>query len=236
MKSFNRIAKMGVELEGGWETKPDARMVGDGSVSVSANYVGELPSPPFEDPVALTAWMRKNYPTKTNQSCGMHVHVSFKNRKDYLRFMSKEAFDHIHDELEKWGKRANIKNEHFWARLRGDNTYCKLFYSPMKQVKHVDKGPARYSMLNYCYGRYGTMELRVLPLFKEVDVGVAAVMAFANICERWLGKRRALGSRSEMVILEESPALPPSTEHAYETIYHEADGFELVTLEDATCA
>jgi hypothetical protein len=235
-KEFNRIHKMGIELEGGWDRKPEARMVPDGSVDApGARYVGECPSPPIAEPTELEKWMRANYPTHTNRSCGMHVHVSFKDLRDYLRLMSQQAFNHIHAELGAWGKRANIKNAHFWERLQGDNTYCKKEYNPMKQVKHHDKGPARYSMLNYCYGRYQTMELRVLPLFKEVDVGVAAVAAFADILEKYLAKRRPLSSRSEMVILEESNLTQEDTEYETETLAH-SEGLEVITLEDALCA
>lgn len=207
MDSFSRIKLVGVELEGGWQTAPAdlSRMIGDGSIQLQRGgnilHVGEIPSPPLASPPELFTWMTANYPQYTNSSCGMHVHVSFKSQNSYLRIMDKAFFDHMIEKLYAWGRETGIQDTNFFDRLEGKNTYCKKEYNPMGQVKYTQKGPHRYSILNYCHGRYGTAELRVLPLFKTLDEAQKAITAYFTIVEDWL-KRPPVSLKSVKASIE----------------------------------
>lgn len=222
MDSFSRIKLVGVELEGGWHTAPPHPMISDGSITLSRNtamvdghsiqHVGEIPSPPFGSPSEMFEWMKLNYPHYTNSSCGMHVHVSFKSQNSYLRIMDQKFFDYMIEKLLEWGKANGIKDKNFFNRLEGRNTYCKREYNPMGQVKYTNKGPHRYSILNYCHARYGTAELRVLPLFKTLEEATKAITAYFNIIESWLAQP-PVGLKSVKVSLDlkAEESVPAST-------------------------
>lgn len=222
---LERIKAIGVELEGGWDERPEARMIGDGSIDMSrdtAHYIGELPSPPYGTTRGLFNWMERNYPHHVNSSCGMHVHISFKSDNSYIRAMDKVFFDYIQRELLTWGNVYGVKNKEFFKRLEGGNTYCKPTYNPMGQVSYTDKGPNRYSMLNYCYERYQTIELRVLPAFKEFTTAKAAIEAYLGLVEAWLKQPpRTLKALRKMVILEEADkAVPELDDDFYVEVKH----------------
>src|SRR5688572_24618845 len=95
-KAKNRVTMIGIELEGGWMKVPDnARVIRDGSVVFDPyvvpggnlpRIIGELPSLPM--PVEkFPEWVTKFYPSHVNESCGMHVHMSFANAFLYDRVM-----------------------------------------------------------------------------------------------------------------------------------------------------
>lgn len=51
--------------------------------------IGELPSPPMEVK-KFPLWMTKYYPSHVNDTCGLHVHMSFKSALHYQRLMIPE--------------------------------------------------------------------------------------------------------------------------------------------------
>jgi hypothetical protein len=236
---FNRIKLVGVELEGGWTDRPPSPMIGDGSIRLVRgnqaadgrviNHVGEIPSPPFASPAELFAWMRDNYPQHTDRSCGMHVHLSFKSNNSYVRIMDKAFFDHVRAALIDWGRGpGGITYDQFFSRLEGGNSYCRTEYRPMEQVKHKEKGPARYSILNYCYGRYQTVELRALPLFPTLVEAEAAITAYFEIVENWLARPpRGLKPVRKFVDLERAPYEKPQTETIDVTVRDDAETREV---------
>lgn len=220
---FGRIDMAGVELEGGWTDTPPSDLIGDGSISLRQgnagangqpiNYVGEIPSPPFKSPDKLFAWMKLNYPQHTNSSCGMHVHTSFKSQNSYVRIMDRAFFDYIRTGLSAWGTDRPGTDPRFFERLSGSNTYCKNEYNPMGQVRYKDKSPHRYSILNYCHGRYKTVELRALPLFGTYEEAVAAITAYFELVEAWLKQPpRGLKRLKKTVQLKAEPHEAPSQE------------------------
>src|SRR5688572_21742098 len=98
-KPKNRVARIGVELEGAWKSLPPgiSRLEPDGSVfkdpatetkKVPAGHqAGELPIGPIQ-PAALPRFMKKYYPHKTDKTCGMHVHMSFETVQHYNLLMN----------------------------------------------------------------------------------------------------------------------------------------------------
>lgn len=183
---YRYVNRVGIELEGGWFDPVDFQLEHDGSVRVDADRSGEIPSPPLA-PRAIPAWMREHYPDAVNASCGMHVHVSVKHQWHYARLMDREFLDFMKEALTAWGTRLAIRQDHpFWSRLRGENQYCTPEHHPELQIQHKDKGGERYTMLNYVWGRYRTVECRVLPAFAACEIGISAVYAVVDAFEAFL--------------------------------------------------
>lgn len=191
---MQRIHKIGVEIEGGWNTgNVPAASPGncgvDGSVSFSeTGVVGhEFVSAPYTNLLELTEWIRRVYPPHTNSTCGLHVHFSFKSSFDYGRVIDKRFGDYFHEQMTEWAKRAEIKNKHFYARLSGENHFCKREWKPEPQMKATGKDSScRYCQWNFCWGIRKTAECRMLPTFKNVNVAIAAVTQLVKVVEGYL--------------------------------------------------
>jgi hypothetical protein len=199
---FNRIAKVGIELEGGWTQRPFGRVDaarniewhGDGSVRVAAAYVGEaVVQTPLDNWQAVSDWIVTAYPQVVNATCGLHVHVSFKRIADYALLMDDKFYAFFIERLKAWGTRTNIKAHHsFWHRLDGGNPYCRKTFVPDAQVATRIKTSARYAHLNFCLSLHTTIEARVLPMFKHPHVAVSAVQELLSIYEDYLSQNRKL--------------------------------------------
>jgi hypothetical protein len=197
--SANRIDAIGLELEGGWaETSRARRLVKhDGSVrGIDGNHVaGEVNSPPLSDFAACEAWLRENYPQQVNESCGFHVHVSLKPLH-YSRIMNPgyepvflEAMEDLYTRF-----RGEPAFAQFRERLDGQNQYCQKIFRPEDQLwrrePYGDRVGAhalpRYSQLNYCWGRHGTMECRLFPCFPQVQHAIEACKSFIDSINNFL--------------------------------------------------
>jgi hypothetical protein len=187
MDLYPRIKMAGVELEGAW-THDKLNTLGidledDGSVGDFSNAVydecdlGEIPSPPFSSVPEFMKFITTNYPDFVNKTCGMHVHVSTNTLADYQALMNVKFYSFLKLSLSVWGKKNNIlPKSAFWTRLKGNNgQFCADRFNPDTQVLTEYKGGDRYTMLNYCYKVHGTMECRVLPMFKSKKIAAAAV-------------------------------------------------------------
>ena len=185
------IKLVGIELEGGWDEAPDAPIHGDGSVTASGEYdSGEISSPPLrrED---VESFIVRNYPQNVNPSCGLHVHTSLKSVGRYQQLMSEDFFAHWKNQMRLWGERYPVhRDSQFWQRLAGRNTYCRDSFQAEEQAEATSKWDCRYSMLNFCWTLHGTLEARVLPMFKRPATAIAAVNRHLDIIEEYLSKRR----------------------------------------------
>ena len=195
MGAYNRIAAYGIELEGAWDYEPSGA-VHDGSIEgcdlEEVGYMGELPSPPLYSLDATAKWIRSYFYNATNETCGMHVHMSFKNLADYALMMDGKAFqDFLMENLYTWAQR-NLGSDHpIFPRLGGDNPMCELNYIPDDQIDKTEKGNERYNVLNFCYALHTTLEIRVLPSFETSDEAVGAVTYLSELVNTWLkGKRK----------------------------------------------
>lgn len=186
--TFEYINKMGVELEGGWDIKPDG-LKSDCSVSISGvNYRGEVCSRPNTTLNRLITWITENHPTKANGSCGLHVHVSLKSDLDYLRLTDKSFYDYFLDSFNQWGMKNCPDHVEFWSRFHGFNGYCLKRLQPHKQINDQDKSGFRYTQLNFCKALHGTLEVRMLPMFEDKDLTISAVCKLAEIIESYLDR------------------------------------------------
>ena len=186
---FNRIYRIGLEVEGGWNrapTYPGCTMASDMSVTVSGYTAKEAVSLPLASIDEGKAFLRGIYPHAVNNTCGFHVHFSFINPADYARLMDKIFFDFWLDEVRKWGLENQIRNKNFWHRLSGQNTYCKRVHQPDAQSIQTGKGTYRYAHWNFCYKFHKTVECRMMPTFKNVATAEKALEFLVNTVEKFL--------------------------------------------------
>jgi hypothetical protein len=127
------------------------------------------------------AWIAKWYPPVVNMTCGLHVHVRFKNHDEtYLHVMRPELEDRIIAALVKWGQAMKVPLTHpFWHRLAGGSIHCRKGITPeIIQAQYKNTGaedPSRYYVVNFCKTRHNTLEVRILPMFKDKHTAIRAI-------------------------------------------------------------
>lgn len=202
------INKVGIEIEGGWPHTPNG-YIKDQSLSGLASPVrGEVPSPPLLMS-EVEKWVKMYCPIEVNQTCGLHIHVSFKNLASYLCVMEQDFYDLFLIRMDEWGKKEKLPAAHqFWYRLKGNNHFCKRAFNPAAQVHTKTKGDHRYTHLNYCYDMHGTIECRLFPGFKEPELIISAVNALVSCYEEYLEKNfKKLECSHNYEIIEEAGEL-----------------------------
>ena len=199
-KARNRVYRVGIELEGGWDKLPPdvSGLVHDGSVRFDSlvervpPLIGELPSPAL-DMKTWPSWLKKNYPSGTNASCGMHVHMQPVTALTYQRLMDARYPATVVQAFKEWAKKENFPaDDAFWQRLAGKSRYCQHLFYPDDQIKKVDKDhnqerPGhRYTVIHYCYARYGTVECRLLPMMRDAAQAERAIRELIDVTNAFL--------------------------------------------------
>ena len=213
-KLRDRIYRVGIELEGGWKRTPEGVVIAhDGSVKGLDSEVipGEPPNPPKEvhyyageiqsEPLEVgrvAKWVKQFYPHRVNDTCGLHVHMSFKSAFHYQLLMVPEFQATILLYLQKWAEVEGFPQSHYiWNRLAGRNVQCQAvtvrdFYPDLQaraskkqyeahQPRHEYSPGHRYTVINYCYGQHTTLECRVLPMMEKPAQAIAAVQRVLSI-------------------------------------------------------
>jgi hypothetical protein len=205
-KVKNRVALVGVELEGGWIELPPgvAQLDHDGSVfngrmPAGVRYIGELPIGPAL-PAGIGELIRQNHPQKVNNTCGMHVHMSFETLWYYHVLMVPEYTKTVIHYLTKWAEEQKFKDSHhIWPRLKGESRFCRDEFWPdmqagTKRKDHNQERPGhRYTHVHYC-GRHSppTIEIRTLPMMDKIKTAISAVhrvIDITNACLYVLGPK-----------------------------------------------
>jgi len=207
-KPINRIAKIGIELEGGWKVLPiGTKLERDGSVFEGAGddgqfgrskfpgyRCGELPIGPIQ-PASMASALKKFYPELVNASCGMHIHMSFRRLLHYNILTSPVYQETILKYLLKWAADEGFpEDHHIWPRLRNENIYCQKQHWPDEQIKtdrkdhNKDRFGHRYTMIHYCWGRTSTIECRLLPMMSGVQQAIRAITLLLDITNACLVK------------------------------------------------
>ena len=208
-----KIDKVGIELEGLWIDPPShINVYGDGSVyfndrdedqdSDNNVQIGEINCKPLELHEAIR-FIDTSYPDDMNKSCGYHIHLSFKDELAYAQLMEKKFYDYFLTKMEEFGHENKINaDSQFWARLRGENTFCKKRFLALKQVKLKYKDEDRYAHLNYCYNLRSrdpntgiekprkTLECRLFPVFHKKDLAIKGLIRFCEIVETYLATQK----------------------------------------------
>lgn len=189
----SRIHLVGVELEGGWDKAPEgARVQRDGSVRTNGVLVGEISFRILQQ-TEVEGWMKKYYPKYVNDTCGMHVHMSMETALHYMRLMVPEYGGTIVACMTDWAKRNNLPKGHpIWPRLEDRNRYCRHWFCADQQAIVADKDFSqdrdgnRYTAINYCFVRNGTVECRLLPMMETPELGYSAVREVLRITDAFL--------------------------------------------------
>lgn len=218
-KVKNRVALVGVELEGGWKKLPPGvvQLERDGSVfndriPAGVNFMGELPLGPAL-PAGIGQLIRDNHPSQVNATCGMHVHMSFDTLRYFQTLMIPEFQETMLHYLGLWATENKLPEKHcIWERLRGESRYCRKEFWPDKQAgvkqKTHDMAHAghRYTAIHYC-GRQNTIECRVLPMMPAASKAISAVervIQITNACLYVLSKSSKLDRHVSKVELPEN--------------------------------
>lgn len=193
MAAKNRVSSIGLEVEGGWtEGRPGIKH--DGSVQeLRSPYRGEMCSnPPHKNLDEAEQWLRENYPNEVNNTCGFHVHVALPPLH-YSRLMDEQFNNKFLLSMEDfWNRyRGQPGFDQFRSRLDGQNQYCQKIFRPEEQLWRTEaygdrSRLPRYSQLNYCFGRHGTMECRLFPCFERVEHSIEGMRAFVNSINEYL--------------------------------------------------
>ena len=193
------IDKVGIEIEGLW-TETGSRRVrtaasqwhmgisGDGSIHTRGCsrglYANEFQTAPGYVEAAL-AQLVAGYPDEVNESCGMHVHVSFLDPTVITQLMTPEFFAYFRRRWLEWGERTGLHPDcEFYSRLEGENQYCRPNDNrTITDNAHHD----RYFQLNFsAWHEHKTVECRLLPMFQHAAIGVSAVKELLSIYHDWV--------------------------------------------------
>lgn len=199
------------------ESLANARMraageLGAAPAGVRPMQVGEIPSPVMP-PSELHAWMSKYYPQSVNETCGLHVHMSFEKALLYQRLMVPAYQATILDYVAKWAKEEKLASSHaLWPRLNGDSPYCQHKFWPDRQVATRGKDHDqrreghRYTVINFCYLTNGTVECRLLPMMTTADQGIRAVQLILDITNAFLmkGKYREPQLQAHTIVTDDA--------------------------------
>lgn len=155
----NRVAAVGIELEGGWDKNCGEEMHTDNSVKfpppidvavidpntglsavnvtgVRPKYgIGEVISKPLP-PAMMDEWVMRCYPQHVNGTCGLHVHMSFFYKLNYSRLMTPDFGIAIIEAVKEFGFDEGLAGDHpLWLRITDTNhPHCAQTYCGDKQV------------------------------------------------------------------------------------------------------
>lgn len=191
---FRSINAFGVELEGGWDgVPPDNELLkGDGSVSAGGrHWVGEMASKPMYNWRNGESFIHDNYPDNVDSSCGLHVHISFKKALTGILVLADDSGygDGLINVLHRWGAKNKIMPRScFYTRINGGNDFCKTEWNVRSLWS--SHGGDRYTAVNFSAWReHGTVEIRVLPMFKKSSLAVKAVRRVLSYTDRYVAAR-----------------------------------------------
>lgn len=196
--AFKYIDRVGLEIEGGWNYNRED-LIPEGSLYAehfnnSACFGELITKEPIDNLEGVLAFLDKNWPTETQVKCGYHIHFSLKDINLYSACMTKGFMDGFVECMRKWAQDFPCRNPHFLRRLSGENNFCRHTFIPEKQVgitKKVHNNDTRYTLFNYCYGMFKTIECRLFPTFGEVRAAKAATVALIQYVEEFLEKNHS---------------------------------------------
>ena len=207
---LNPINAIGIEFEGGWDRDPrqtslDRRRSkityglhtkGDGSVELDDGdyHIGEATTDPVQwnetGRITMRHIIQNSYPDYTNETCGGHVHYSFKNIQCMRLLMEREFYDGWISNLKTMSSQLSSCGQDE-LDSRWNNSYCQdLFYPEEAITGHGD----RYAYQNWCsYGSHGTLEFRILPMFESNRDYWKAFSFLTDYIEDYIRDRMWLG-------------------------------------------
>lgn len=191
-KSYNKI---GIEIEGRWydymrlknrvHSIMGATIAGDGSIwgGLGNSEAVEVRTRP-DTVTDVLRQLLDLYPDESDASCGMHVHVSFNDTTHISQLLCPLFYAYFIDRWTKWGQSRGLSTDgQFFRRLRGHNDFCQRNRTWSDEALRTD----RYTHLNFSsWSAHGTLECRLLPMFRDSSLAVGAVVELLSIYEDWL--------------------------------------------------
>ncbi len=153
----------------------------------ASGWQGEISSIPMASRDEYVAMLTTLHPDEANASCGFHVHASF-TPSDYSRLMEPVFWTFFTAKWRSWQRPEGANDdewERFQYRLDGRQSYCRANFTPDAQVNDIGE---RYTQLNFCFRKHGTLECRLLPMFNTPAVSVAAVDYLLSIYDEFLSQ------------------------------------------------
>lgn len=88
------------------------------------SYIGEIASPTFKRYEDVIVFTDDNYPDRSNDSCGIHLHLSFLKLLDYSFLMENKFRDYFESKMLDFGKTNGLKpDSQFYRRLAGQTHF-----------------------------------------------------------------------------------------------------------------
>ena len=98
--------------------------------------------------------------------------------------------------MKKFAETCSVEDkENLLHRIRGAH-YCECSFIPEKQV---DESGDRYTQVNYCHSRYGTLEVRLLPMFHDKYTHLNAVSTVLDYTTDFIRMHLAYGQPERIV-------------------------------------
>jgi hypothetical protein len=166
-----------------------------------------IPEEPYSDPEDLEKWIVKYYPAAVNETCGMHVHTSFKSIKHYNNLMEEEFYLFFLENMNKFIKTYEgfeqypIDKERFKSRLNGENRFTTKVFIPDYQCKKFKGNYYRYTQLNFSYKVHNTIECRLFPMFIRVETALDAVKVLIKTYCDYLDKIYKNNEKKEKLLI-----------------------------------
>ena len=120
---------------------------------------------------------------KQNETCGNHMHFSFKNNNLYMiSLLSSWSF--IKHYLSRYISTYKDK-EKYMRRL--ENNYCRVIKSHDDLIKNITED--RYYMINFrAVYKHGTLEIRIMPYADNAEEYLQMLMFNINTIENYLDR------------------------------------------------
>ena len=209
---FRYLDRLSLELEGAWynyreDIHKDLSFSKE-DFSPEFESVGEFTSKPFTTFNEWAECLIKNYPDYSCNKCGFHIHFSLKSPAHYMMCMEKGFYDKFLESLKEWGRKNVSPDDYFWARLAGANKYCQNVFIPDTQANYREKGINRLdrrTILNYTYRHLGTIEVRVLPMFKDYNLAISAINNIVNFVEKYISENKNNNIQFNQKVVAEIP-------------------------------
>ena len=180
----------------------------DGSVEASESYEGntddfvngEISSPKFRiDRFLQFRNFEKSNPVEwTDDTCGIHVHVSTNNALAFQKLCDLEFYTKFRKDVWRFmhnGLFSEETLEQFRDRFNGESQYCKSGFNPDKSINGgmrefqtcYTSTNGRYNDMNFdSYHKFGTVECRLFPSSSSHDEVINMVEWFVNFTNHYL--------------------------------------------------
>jgi len=168
-----------------------------------------VPRLPYSQLDDLKKWIIKYYPVAINETCGFHIHVSFKSIRHYNNLMEEEFYKFFLERMKNFAntyefdKHSNDK-ERLMYRLSGRNRFAAKVFIPDYQCKEMKGNYHRYTQLNFSYKVHNTIECRLFPMFTRVETALAAVEELIKTYCDYLDKLYKNQEKKEKAIITKS--------------------------------